>query len=60
MKIRMLVEMPGLRDGQPWPVKGEIADLPTAAAAHLIASGVAEADKPHKPRGGRRGSGSDT
>lgn len=42
MRIRMLVEMPGTRDGEPWPAKDEIADLPTAAATHLVASGVAE------------------
>ncbi len=42
MRIRMLVDMAGTRDGQPWPARGETADLPTAAAAHLVASGVAE------------------
>jgi hypothetical protein len=64
----MLVEMTGTRDGQPWPRKGEEADLPTAAAAHLVASGVAEQvedaspdDKPRsKPRGGRRAAVSDS
>lgn len=64
MKIRMLVEMAGTRDGEPWPKKGQEAELPTAAAAHLVASGVAEeiqddgqgdGDKPSKQRsGGRR------
>lgn len=44
MRIRMLVEMPegATRDGEPWPARGEAAELPTAAAAHLVASGVAE------------------
>lgn len=42
MRIRMLVEMTGTRDGQPWPEKGVAADLPTAAATHLVAAGVAE------------------
>ncbi|MEV0963263.1 hypothetical protein AB0J25_11855 [Streptomyces sp. NPDC049910] len=42
MKIRMLTEMAGERDGEPWPKKGVAAELPTAVAAHLIASGVAE------------------
>lgn len=44
MKIRMLVEMPegAQRNGQPWPAKGEDTELPTAEAAHLVASGVAE------------------
>ncbi|MCP3817829.1 hypothetical protein NLX86_06665 [Streptomyces sp. A3M-1-3] len=42
MKIRMLVAMSGTRNGQEWPARGEVADLPTAEAAHLVASGVAE------------------
>lgn len=59
MRIRMLVAMTGSRDGQPWPPKGEEAELPTAAATHLVASGVAErvddeAPRKRRPRGGRR------
>lgn len=67
MKIRMLVDMPegAQRNGQPWPAKGEDADLPTAEAAHLVASGVAEEvrepdaadggeDAGEKPRRARR------
>lgn len=42
MKIRMTVEMSGTRNGQPWPGRGTVAELPTAEAAHLCASGVAE------------------
>ncbi|WP_075662207.1 hypothetical protein [Streptomyces acidiscabies] len=44
MLIRMLVQMPegAARNGQPWPAEGETAELPTAEAAHLIASGIAE------------------
>lgn len=45
MRIRMLVEMPAgaSRNGQPWPAKGEVTEaIPTADAAHLVASGVAE------------------
>ncbi|MFF9582497.1 DUF7302 family protein [Streptomyces achromogenes] len=44
MLIRMLVEMPegAARNGEPWPAKGAVVDLPTAEAAHLIASGIAE------------------
>lgn len=58
MRIRMLVEMTGTRDGQPWPAMGEEADLPTAAAAHLVSAGIAEAveaveAKPLR-KGGRR------
>lgn len=54
MKIRMLVEMSGgaTRNGEPWPAKGEDAELPTAEAAHLVASGIAEevADEPKRRR----------
>jgi hypothetical protein len=44
MLIRMLVAMPegAARNGQPWPAEGETAELPTAEAAHLVASGIAE------------------
>lgn len=63
MKIRMLVEMPegASRNGEPWPKEGEAADLPTAEAAHLVASGIAEEvtsedaeEAPAEPRRGRR------
>lgn len=44
MRVRMLIQMPdgAQRNGQPWPAQGEAAELPTAEAAHLVASGVAE------------------
>ncbi|MFF0136765.1 hypothetical protein ACFYRN_09990 [Streptomyces sp. NPDC005227] len=44
MRIRMLVDMPegASRNGEAWPAKGEPVELPTADAAHLVASGVAE------------------
>ncbi|GGZ80257.1 hypothetical protein ACFOOM_07580 [Streptomyces echinoruber] len=63
MKIRMLVQMPdgAARNGEPWPDKGETADLPAAEAAHLVASGIAEevpeqdeAEQAPEPRRGRR------
>jgi hypothetical protein len=40
----MLTEQPegAVLNGQPWPGVGEEAEVPTAQAAHLIASGVAE------------------
>ncbi|MFI7234440.1 hypothetical protein [Streptomyces cyaneofuscatus] len=62
MRIRMLVKMHGTRDGEPWPDQGEEADLPTAAAAHLVSAGVAEQVDQAPPvllgkrrQGGRRG-----
>lgn len=56
MRIRMLVEMPAgaSRNGQPWPAKGEVTeDIPTADAAHLVASGVAEVVEDAAPRRSR-------
>lgn len=56
MKIRMIVDMPegAARNGQPWPAKGETADLPTAESAHLVASGVAEEVTEPEPEAKRR------
>ncbi|MGW0914654.1 hypothetical protein ACWD1Z_23295 [Streptomyces sp. NPDC002784] len=56
----MLVAMPegATRNGEAWPGEGETADLPTAEAAHLVASGVAEEvalDEPAAPPEVRRG-----
>lgn len=42
MKIRMIVEMSGSRNGQPWPKRGQTVDLPTGEAQHLVDSGIAE------------------
>lgn len=44
MKIRMLVDMSGTRNGQRWPARGAALVLPDAEAAHLIAAGLAEED----------------
>lgn len=58
MKIRILVAQPegALLHGRPWPAEGdELDDLPTAVAAHLVASGVAEeVTEETRPRGGKR------
>lgn len=43
MRIRMTVAMSGTRNGVPWPARGEIAELPTAEAAHLVGAGIAVA-----------------
>lgn len=42
MLIRMIVQMPGTRDGEPWPRLGEPVEMATAQAAHLVGAGVAE------------------
>ncbi|MGW2261446.1 hypothetical protein ACWCXE_27130 [Streptomyces sp. NPDC001780] len=41
MKIRMNVQMSGTRNGEEWPARGEVADLPTGEAQHLVAAGIA-------------------
>lgn len=42
MRIRMKQTISGTRNGQEWPARGEIADIPTGEAQHLVASGIAE------------------
>lgn len=42
MKVRMKASISGTRDGQPWPERGSVVDLPTAEAEHLLAAGLAE------------------
>ncbi|MEV7394342.1 hypothetical protein [Streptomyces sp. NPDC091215] len=48
MKIRMKMTVSGLRNGQPWPPRGGVLDVPDAEGAALCAMGgaepVAEAD----------------
>jgi len=63
MKIRILVSMPegAVLHDRPWPAEGsEVDDLPTAVAAHLVASGVAEeVTEESRPRGRKRKAGAD-
>ncbi|MFD6275835.1 hypothetical protein ACFWFI_09710 [Streptomyces sp. NPDC060209] len=42
MRIRMKQTISGTRNGEEWPARGEIADIPTGEAQHLVASGIAE------------------
>ncbi|MDQ0992165.1 hypothetical protein [Streptomyces sp. V3I7] len=55
MKIRITQGMPegAQLNGDPWPAEGDEVDLPTAQAAHLVASGVAE-EVVDKPTGSRK------
>ncbi|MEU3255913.1 hypothetical protein [Streptomyces sp. NPDC006997] len=56
MRIRIVVAgAPGaVLGGRPWPDVGDVVDdLPTALAAHLVASGVAE-EVTAAPRGRRK------
>jgi hypothetical protein len=54
MKVRMLEQITGTRNGVEWPAIGETVDLPTEEATQLIDSGraepVAEKDKPTRRR----------
>ncbi|MYU24021.1 hypothetical protein [Streptomyces sp. SID8352] len=42
MRVRMKVSLSGTRDGEPWPPRGRLADLPDREAADLMAAGLAE------------------
>ncbi|MDX2946814.1 hypothetical protein PV383_38445 [Streptomyces caniscabiei] len=44
MRVRITQQQPAgaMLGGVPWPDEGEEIELPTAQAAHLVASGVAE------------------
>lgn len=48
MKVRMLVEISGTRDGEEWPKRGGTIDVPEPEAQDLIANKFAEiaADEP--------------
>jgi hypothetical protein len=49
MKIRMLVDIAGTRDGVEWPPRGGIIDLPEQEARDYIAAKLAEADDTPAP-----------
>lgn len=42
MKVRMLIDIDGSIDGQPWPRKGDTIDLADHVAADLIFNRYAE------------------
>lgn len=44
MRIRMTVTLPGTRNGQPWPDKGQSIDVPDDEAEQLIRYGAATAE----------------
>ena len=41
MFIRMLFEITGTRNGQPWPKRGGLIELPNDEAKRLVAQGLA-------------------
>lgn len=42
--VRMRQDISGLRDGEPWPRRGETVDLPDGEALDMIAASIAEAE----------------
>jgi hypothetical protein len=42
MRVRMRVDVSGTRDGQRWPPRGSVLDLPDDEAAHYCQVGMAE------------------
>ncbi|MFS8200480.1 hypothetical protein ACLVWQ_17560 (plasmid) [Streptomyces sp. CWNU-52B] len=42
MRVRMKVTISGTRNGEPWPERGEIKDLPDGEAKYMIGVGLAE------------------
>lgn len=44
MRVRMRVTISGTRDGQDWPARGSVVDLPDDEAEQLVASGLAAAE----------------
>jgi hypothetical protein len=43
MRVRLLVDISGSRNGEPWPQRGEVVDLPDAEAVDMLNAGLAEA-----------------
>lgn len=41
MRVRMRVNMSGTRNGERWPTRGQVVDLPDREAKRLIANGLA-------------------
>jgi len=41
MKVKMIAQITGTRDGEDWPRRGAVADLPDVEAADLITNGYA-------------------
>jgi len=66
MQVRMKVKISGTRNGEEWPDKGEVIDLPDDEAVQLLGQGAAEpadepepetATKPKRARGAKADDG---
>jgi hypothetical protein len=42
VRVKMIAGISGTFDGNDWPARGEVADLPDAVAVDAIAAGFAE------------------
>lgn len=42
MKVKLSISVSGLRDGKPWPARGEIIEVPDQEGADMCAAGQAE------------------
>jgi hypothetical protein len=42
VKVRIVNQPTGILNGQPWPERGEVFEVPDAAGADMCASGIAE------------------
>jgi hypothetical protein len=42
VKVKMKVDVTGTRNGDPWPPREEVVDLPDDEARDLCAAGIAE------------------
>lgn len=49
MKVRMIAQVTGTRDGELWPAPGGVIDVPADEAASLIAAGMAAAVEKSAP-----------
>jgi hypothetical protein len=41
MKVRMIADVSGTRDGVDWPKRGELLEVPAAEGADLVAANLA-------------------
>ncbi len=43
MRVKLLVDISGSRNGEPWPQRGEVMNLPDAEAVDMLNARMAEA-----------------
>ena len=41
MRVKLIVQLSGTRDGAEWPARGETVDLPDDEAVSLLGAGIA-------------------